>query len=827
MAVNLVSPGISIREVDLTLGGIAPTNQNIGAIAGPFEKGPVGEPTLIENENQLIEIFGKPRLEDDQYEYWMSASNYLSYGGALRVIRSDVAGVGNTALSNANVTTSGLSKFLKITTKTDYENQNINDTDWYFASKTPGSWGNNLKVCVIDNLADQKISGIGSTNAVSTTVTTFNTFEVRNSVTIGINTDRIVGVDTTGISVLDEFQATTPAAITAGAVISGITSESGGTIIFSPSSTNTGIVTTTVSIGEFVTSSTTTQVSVEVGYAVTQSLSGKTDVVGSNVITYSGGYLRGLVTEVGSDYISVKVTDRVDESGVSHPVDYSNPGDPASTSNLNAVSFDTARTADIFVANTTGIITSTSYDIDNLIVTDWYDNQTLGLENSVVYWKAIAPKPTTSQYASERNSKNDELHIVVVDDTGSVTGTSSNILEKHLNLSKATDGKISPSRTVYYKEYIKDSSKYIYAGVGIAGTSTYFTSTGVGSTTIVLSNSPWGTEAQGKKFNSVGAKTYTLSGGSDYSGVGNVGGFSATSADIISAYRILNNPAEYDINFILNGPSGGNTVFDAQAKANELISIAENRKDCLAVISPYKAGVVNVADSTTQTNNILQFFSTLASSSYAVFDSGYKYTLDRFNNRFVYIPCNSDVAGLMAKTAANNYPWFSPAGATRGSLNNAIKLAYNPTQTQRDQLYTNRINPIIASPGQGIILFGDKTALSYASAFDRINVRMLFLTIERSIERAARAQLFEFNDAITRSNFINIVEPYLRDVRAKRGIIEFLVVCDETNNTPDIIDSNQFKADIFVKPARSINFIGLTFVATRSGVEFSEVVGTV
>lgn len=181
----------------------------------------------------------------------------------------------------------------------------------------------------------------------------------------------------------------------------------------------------------------------------------------------------------------------------------------------------------------------------------------------------------------------------------------------------------------------------------------------------------------------------------------------------------------------------------------------------------------------------------------------------------------------MSRTATNAYPWFSPAGASRGTLNNAIKLAYNPTQVQRDQLYTNRINPIIAAPGQGILLFGDKTALSYASAFDRINVRTLFLTIENSIRRAARSQLFEFNDAITRSNFVNIVEPYLRDVRAKRGITDFLVICDETNNTPDIIDSNQFKADIFVKPARSINFIGLTFVATRTGVEFSEVVGTV
>jgi phage tail sheath protein FI len=217
----------------------------------------------------------------------------------------------------------------------------------------------------------------------------------------------------------------------------------------------------------------------------------------------------------------------------------------------------------------------------------------------------------------------------------------------------------------------------------------------------------------------------------------------------------------------------------------------------------------------------------LTSSSYAVFDTGYKYVYDRFNNQFRYVACNADVAGLMARTSINQYPWFSPAGASRGALNNAVKLAYNPSQAQRDTLYPKRINPIIFSPGAGIILFGDKTALSYTSAFDRINVRRLFLTIEASIERAARAQLFEFNDTITRANFVNIVEPYLRDVKSKRGITDFVVVCDESNNTPDVIDGNQFKADIYIKPARTINFIGLTFVATRTGVSFEEIIGTV
>jgi phage tail sheath protein FI len=258
-----------------------------------------------------------------------------------------------------------------------------------------------------------------------------------------------------------------------------------------------------------------------------------------------------------------------------------------------------------------------------------------------------------------------------------------------------------------------------------------------------------------------------------------------------------------------------------------LISIANQRKDCIAVISPHRGAIVNQTNSETQTNSIIRFFSPLASSSYAVFDSGYKYTFDRFNNQFRYIPCNADIAGLMARTTLNSFPWFSPAGQQRGILNNAIKLAYNPNKDQRDRLYTARINSIINQPGIGILLFGDKTALGFASAFDRINVRRLFLTVQRALQAAADAQLFELNDEITRSNFVNIVEPFLRDIQAKRGVFDFRVICDESNNTPDVIDNNEFRADIFLKPARSINYVTLTFVATRTGVSFEEVAGNV
>jgi hypothetical protein len=824
MAVNLVSPGVNIREVDLTLGRIDSRVQNVGAIAGPFEKGPVNDPVLIETESQLLEVFGKPKIQDDQYEYWMSASNYLSYGGVLRVIRCDNSLDTDTVI-NANAARVGIGSTLggltnlKIYSNDDYQNNHINDTGWIFSSRNPGTWANGLKVCIIDNLADQKISGI---NTLGTQITVVDVSETRSNVTIGVNTDRVVGVDTTGITVGMYIDKTDNLNIIDSiSEITGITTEGGGTIIFGAPSVNSTVAISTVRFGTLGVGF--QSLPIQVGFAVTQTLS-KTAAIGSSVVTIDG-YLRGVVTEVNTGEISVKITDRVDNSGISYPVTYANPGDAAIS--LNAFSFDSARQQSFFVTSNTvgGITTTIEYEQtqQSFSVIDWYDTQVIQLENNNIFWRSIAPKPGTSQYALERNSKNDEVHVVVIDDTGRLTGTSGNILEKYLFLSKASDGRISPSQQIYYKDYIYQNSNYIYAGYPENGIPADIIVSGAGSTTFQPATAFWGNPAQGSKFSCVGPRVYNLTSGVDYSD----SGYSVPNSEVINSYNIFNSDLEYNINFLINGPSGGPTIFDAQAKANALIAIAENRKDCIALISPYKDGIINSANSTAQTNSIIEFFSPLTSSSYAVFDSGYKYTLDRFNNKFVYVPCNSDIAGLISRTSTNNFPWFSPAGSSRGTLNNVIKLAYSPSKAQRDQLYTKRVNPIISSPGAGFILFGDKTALSYASAFDRINVRMLFLTIEKTIEVAARAQLFEFNDAITRANFINIVEPYLRDVRAKRGITEFLIVCDESNNTPDVIDANQFKADIFVKPARSINFIGLTFVATRTGVSFSEVVGTV
>ena len=275
------------------------------------------------------------------------------------------------------------------------------------------------------------------------------------------------------------------------------------------------------------------------------------------------------------------------------------------------------------------------------------------------------------------------------------------------------------------------------------------------------------------------------------------------------------------------GPCG----VDANAtklKLNNIGSIAAERKDCMAFGSAHKTNIIagdgNVSSNSVITKNLKSFFSDVSSNSYLVLDGNYKYVYDRWNDVYKYIPCNTDVAGLVADTAIRNEPWFSPAGFSRGGIRNLAKLAWNPSKSDRDELYSHRINPIVSFPGQGAVLFGDKTALSTPSAFDRINVRKLFLTVERAIEEAAKAQLFEINDEVTRGVFRAIVEPFLRDVQSRRGITDFLVVCDETNNTPTVIDANEFLAEIYIQPARSINFITLTFTATRTGIDFSEVI---
>jgi len=410
------------------------------------------------------------------------------------------------------------------------------------------------------------------------------------------------------------------------------------------------------------------------------------------------------------------------------------------------------------------------------------------------YADQVDGAPATSAWTSTRSGSGDEIHVVVVDEDGGVSGVPGTVLESYSKVSKASDAKSPQGGVNYYPTVISNKSNYVYwMDHNSAGTN-------------------WGNAAAGTTYTAVDTpSSESLAGGAD--------GSNATDGQLKDAYEKFNDADTVDVGLIIAGPSGSTSHID------NLITIAENRKDCVVFASPQRSDVVNIANSNTQTTNVTDFFNSIRSSSYAVFDSGYKYTYDRYNDVYRYVPLNGDIAGLSARTDILADAWYSPAGLNRGVIRGAAKLAYNPTKQQRDDLYTSRVNPVATFSGQGTVLFGDKTGLSSPSAFDRINVRRLFIILEKAIATASKFQLFEFNDEFTRANFRNIVEPFLREVQGRRGITDFLVVCDETNNTGEVIDRNEFIAEIFVKPARSINFITLSFVATRTGVSFEEVAG--
>ncbi len=447
-------------------------------------------------------------------------------------------------------------------------------------------------------------------------------------------------------------------------------------------------------------------------------------------------------------------------------------------------------------------------------------------------WINVASRPGTSLYASNAGGHRDEMHILVIDVDGKITGTTGAVLERFIGVSKASDAKTSVGEVNFYKEVIKQRSEYLFWGKHEAG---------LFAATATASDGNWGLTANSRQFNllrstagstsypegrtTVGSKNnatfyYRLESGADYAASG--GSYSISNADLSTAYALIEDPESQTVDYILTGPSGVDDS-SAIAKVTSLVNIAEERRDCMVFVSPRRGNVIGVSNTTTITDNMVGFFNQLPSSSYLAFDSGYKYIYDKYNDVYRYVPCNGDVAGLCLQTTETAEPWFSPAGFQRGILRNAIKLAFTPTKTQRDRLYAARINPIVSFPGQGVVLFGDKTALGFASAFDRINVRRLFLTIERVISGAAKSQLFEQNDESQRSLFLNIVEPYMRDVQGRRGVTDFLIKCDSDNNPPEAVDRGEFFAEIFVKPTRTINFITLTFVATRTGVAFSEV----
>ena len=435
---------------------------------------------------------------------------------------------------------------------------------------------------------------------------------------------------------------------------------------------------------------------------------------------------------------------------------------------------------------------------------DWYQQQ---IAFDGIPWFRFAGRPGSSPNALDKGSGADEMHLIVYDSTGDLTGSKGNTLENYYSVSKNSGALTPEGGRNYYIEVVNRTSQYLFANTDVDGPK------------VDEINQALNALEPGQKFETgrisgyIDAMSYFLGGGVDQ--------LEASLGEIQVGYQKFIDENVEDLDYVLQGPSMY-TEDDSVAKANFIISIAEAKRDCMSFITPPRYATLDPLNAEVITDETVNFANKLSSSSYAVFDSGYKYQYDRFNDKYRYVAMNGDVAGLLAATAFYNEPWYSPAGLQRGQIRNVVKLGYNPSKEQRDQLFSARVNPIVTFPGDGTVLYGDKTALTYSSAFDRINVRKLFLILEREITQISRNVLFEFNDSVTRNLFTNNVAPFLRDVQSRRGLQDYLVVCDESNNTPEVIDRNEFVADIYIKPNRSINFVSLNFVATKTGVSFGE-----
>ena len=631
-----VSPGVVIRERDLSNAVVVGSSALRGAISSSFRKGPVGKIVQISSERELIDVFGAP--DEANASDWLIASEFLRYGGTLAVVRA-ATGVLNSTLSGSGVL---------IGSQEDFD---AGVTTEKFAARDAGADGNNLRVVIVDKVADAKMTKAGHGLAVGGTV---NDGANDHEVTV------VIDANTVGIK-----EGAAPA------------------------------------------------------------------------------------------------------------------------------------------------VTGNSFTKSAFTSSDWNG---LPIGSTGLTYKAIAPRPGTSSFASERYLSGDEVHVAIIDET------SNTIVERLTYLSKLSDGKTPEGASSYWKNYVNEFSEYVYAGQGLTGTE--FTTLGEDPG---AASASYGATAASPL---VVAYIKSTAGGSLSGGVDD---YAYTAGEVQAGYDKFLDTEETTVDFVLMGGNAANEA-DTIAKAQAVAAVANSRKDCIAFVSPWTGAQVATSGGaalspSTQLTNTLSFMDNIASSSYVVKDSGIKYTYDRFNDKYRYIGCNGDVAGLCVSTSAILDDWFSPAGTARGGLQNVVKLAFNPNKAQRDDLYTSAVNPIVAFPGAGPILFGDKTALASPSSFDRINVRRLFLNVEKRARGLAEAVLFEQNDETTRSGFASSIGSYLAEVQARRGLTDFLVVCDDTNNTPEVIDRNEFVAELYLKPTRSINYVTVTVTATRTGVSFAEVVG--
>lgn len=855
-----LSPGVNVSEVDLTTVVPAVATSD-GAIGGVFRWGPVGERVLIDSENLLAQSFGKPT--NHNAETFLTAGNFLAYGNRLFVSRAAktdgatptlfanttadtnpsnvftcntsalevgmyVTQASNNAVVNSalvpsivskNATSITLSSAALINTsanvqlyfarpdtsysavaldgantsaavanlvnqivknENEYDSKDGNfDLDVLYVSRYPGALGNSLRISVVDN-SNSFSSNVALANS---TVNTNIYFDVGSSTAYV----KFLGSSNAAANTVSNLLTLNDYVLAGNATI-------GEQYLLVTAKSVTGTSTANVSFN----GGNSTFVNLSTGFISANNVDANNNIVlkDGDAVVYANASSASVITGLSSG--STYYVKDANTSGFKLA-----DGPNGTVINLSAYSNTTTSATHTITSNTNTL---------TLTFQDPYRLREKYVSNSIErYWEFFnvvetAPGQSTYQLNNGNTAARDELHVVVVDNNGGFTGTPGTILEVYKGLSRATDAKNADGSGNYYKDVINDTSKYIWWASNRSGASSATATNLASSSTTAPANMQM-------KFGSDGLSESN-----------------ATLSILGAAYDLFASPEDVDISLVLQGkPIGGTTVVNGETISNYQLAnyiidnICEVRKDCIALISPDKSKVLNNVGR--EAESLKNWRGAVRSSSYAVLDSGYKYQYDRYNDIYRWVPLNGDIAGLCVRTDASNDAWWSPAGFNRGQIKNIVKLAYNPRKAERDVLYSNGVNPVVTFPGQGTVLFGDKTLQDKPSAFDRINVRRLFIVLEKAISRSAKFSLFEFNDAFTRSQFKNLVTPYLRTIQGRRGITDFLVVCDETNNTPAIIDANQFVGDIYIKPARSINFIQLNFVAVGTGVQFSEVVG--
>jgi hypothetical protein len=863
-----VSPGINVSEIDLTT-TVPALATTVGGFGGVFRWGPIGKFVLVDSENTLTNRFGKPT--SDNYETFFTAANFLSYGNALYVSRAgtttgfansstitpnaDVTLEANgtalglttglrvhgdgiaddtfvTAVSNTTITlskaatgsTSALISFIAnnrvlsayagntanviassvvVRNTEEFENLNANTSNFVgteFIAKYPGALGNSLKVSMCDS-ATQYAETVTFANAVTYGSTTANTYALADltsatmSIAVGSNTANVNFV-WSGDDFADRVAASAGArTVGSNGVSTNFISLATANTLFTnndavwyargTASSANSIQGLSEGTTYFVVAANTT------GFSLSLTSGGPAVAISNGAANSDVYFTKQTATDLGLTLAQARlaVTAVRDKLTVGDFVEVGNT--TVGKQNMKVAS--KGNQAD----DGTNIFFNIGFD------STWNKSTNFSgtsLTRQWEYFNVVESAPgVSSSMTNTGRTVADEVSVVVVDEDGLISGTPGQVLEIYQNLSRATDAKKDDGTTNYYKTAINDFSRWIWATKDRAGAA---------SATLADLADSTNTTPYTKSFVR----------GADGATEGDV-----SMAALGAAYDLFADASTVDISLLLQGKATG--ANDVQL-ANYLIdNIAEVRKDCVVFVSPAYSDVVGVNTENAQAQNIVDFRRLLRNTSYAFLDSGYKYQYDKYADMYRYVPLNGDIAGLTARSDSLRDPWFSPAGFTRGQIRNLVKLAFSPGKNDRDLLYKNDVNPVVTFPGQGTVLYGDKTLLGRSSAFDRINVRRLFIVLEKAIATASNSTLFEFNDEFTRSQFVNLVEPYLRDVQGRRGIFDFRVVCDETNNTAEVIDSNRFVGDIYIKPAKSINFIQLNFVAVRSGVEFNEIAG--